>query len=138
MRVPTLLSASRHVGRLRAPAAGALAAVLLAACGGVPAPEDVDECEGLVEVGVDWVERTAEALHGQPFEVVTGTSGLPEDLEELREIGVAIDTRSAELGCHRSELQAAIVAGTSELESDDPVVSLFLAVVRGEELEPAP
>jgi hypothetical protein len=108
----------------------AILTMLAAACSGVPAPEDVESCEELVEVGVDWVERTAIALEGQPLEVVTGDTEAPEELMELQMVGSAIDIRAAELGCDQALLNQAISTGVADLESDDPVVSLFLRLVQ--------
>ena len=114
-------------------AAWALASVFaVAACSGVPAPQDAPNCATLEIVAIDWVERTAEALEGQPLEVVTGSAAPPEEVAELQQRGVAIDQRAAELGCNRAQLQRAIVVGIEDMQSDDPVVSLFLEVVRGE------
>ena len=76
------------------------------------------------------MRTTAGALEGQPLDVVTGDAELPEDLEELRGIGVALDARAAELACNMGELNQAIAAETADLTSDDAVVSLFLEVVR--------
>ena len=119
---------------LRRPTGAIVVLVLvLAGCGGVPAPQDVESCEGLVEVGVDWVKRTASALAGQPLEVVTGSEAPPEELEELQAIGIALDDRAAELGCDMGRLKSAIAAGTADIETEDPVVGLFLDVVRLEE-----
>lgn len=108
----------------------AILTMLAAACSGVPAPEDVESCEELVEVGVDWVERTAIALVGQSLAVVTGDTEAPEELMELQMVGSAIDIRAAELGCDQALLNQAISTGVADLESDDPVVSLFLRLVQ--------
>jgi hypothetical protein len=104
--------------------------VVAAACSGAPAPEDAESCEELVEVGVDWVERTAAALEGQPLEVVTGDAEPPEELADLQMVGAAIDVRAAELGCATDALNQKIAAEVADLESDDPVVSLFLRIVQ--------
>jgi hypothetical protein len=109
--------------------------VVVAACSGAPAPEGAESCEELVEVGVDWVERTAVALEGQPLEVVTGDAAAPEELAELQAIGVAIDVRAAELECSTEELNQAIATEVADLESDDPVVSLFLRIVQSNAAE---
>ena len=106
------------------------AGAVVAACGGVPQPEDVSTCDGLVEVGVHWVESTAAALAGQPIDVVIGDTDIPPELAELRDLGERLDARAAELGCDRSTLAAAIAAEIADLESDDPVVSLVLELVR--------
>lgn len=120
---------------LRALSAAVAVGLVTVACSGVPAPQDVDTCDGLVVVGVDWVKRTATALEGQPLEVVTGDAEPPEELVELQAVGAALDARAAELGCSMSDLNLAIALETSDLESDDPVVSLFLDVVRFEAAE---
>lgn len=111
-------------------AAGVAVGVLAGACSGPPAPEDAESCEELVTVGVDWVKRTAGALEGQPLEVVTGDAEPPEEIAELQAIGAGIDVRATELGCDPAVLNAAIGDGVADLESDDPVVSLFLRLVQ--------
>ncbi len=83
-----------------------------------------------MKVGISWVERTAAALEGQPLEVVTGDAEPPEDIAELQSVGAAIDVRAADLGCATAELNRAIATAVVNLESDDPVVSLFLRLVQ--------
>jgi len=113
--------------------------LMVAACSfGAAAPEDVDSCEGLIPVGVDWVERTARALEGQPLEVVTGESPAPEELAALQELGGAIDTRATELGCSTAELNHAIANEVAEMDSEDPVVSMFLRIVQSNPAPAAP
>lgn len=121
---------SRFHLSLRFLAAAVVFGIVAGACSGVPAPEDAESCEELVGVGVDWVKRTAAALEGQPLEVVTGDVDPPEEIAELQGIGAGIDARATELGCDPAVLNAAIGDGVADLQSDDPVVSLFLRLVQ--------
>jgi len=122
----------------------ALAGVLLfGACSSPepPPPQEVESCEGLVEVGVGYVDRMMVALEGQPLEVVTGEVEPPPEIAELQQLGRDLDLRAARLGCDAAELNAAINVEIADYESDDPIVAIFLDVVRNGvvgELPPAP
>lgn len=117
--------------------------LLLAACSSSepPPPQEVETCEGLVEVGVGYVDRMMVALEGQPFEVVTGEVEPPPEIAELQQLGRDLDLRAARLGCDPAELNAAINVEIADYESDDPVIAIFLDVVRTGgvgELPPSP
>jgi hypothetical protein len=122
----------------------ALAGVaLLGACSSPepPPPEEVETCDGLVEVGVGYVDRMIVALEGQPLDVVTGEAEPPPEIVELQQLGGDLDLRAARLGCDAAELNAAINEEIADYESDDPIIAIFLDVVRNGvigELPPAP
>ena len=109
-------------------------------CGGVEGgfsvllrwePVEVDTCEGLVDVGVVYVERMFEELEELPVEVVAGNQPPPEEISELTELGRELDLSAARLGCDPNVINAAVIEETSDLTSDKPVVLIFLDVVRG-------
>ena len=106
--------------------------VLFAACSSPepPPPEEVESCGGLVEVGVGYVDRMMVALEGQPLDVVTGEVEPPPEIAELQQLGRDLDLRAARLGCDPAELNAAINVEIADYESDDPVIAIFLDVVR--------
>ena len=117
-------------------ASAVVVVVLAAACSSpeeevvLPEPEEVETCDGLVEAGVTYVEAMVEALPGQPVEVVTGEAPLPERLAEVTRVGRELDARAANLECDAAALNAEIAAEIDDLESDEPVVEIFLEVVR--------
>lgn len=96
----------------------------------LPEPEEVETCDGLVEAGVIYVEAMVEALPGQPVEVVTGEAPMPDRLVEVTRVGRELDARAVNLECDAAALNAAIAGEIEDLESDEPVVQIFLDVVR--------
>jgi len=118
-------------------------AMLLGSCSSAepPPPQEVETCEGLVEVGVGYVDRMMVALEGQPIDVVTGEVEQPPEIAEIQQLGRDLDLRAARLGCDAAELNAAINVEIADYESDDPIVAIFLDIVRDGvvgELPPAP
>lgn len=97
----------------------------------VPPPASAVTCAALVPIGVRLVEAYAAVLGDLPFEVVDGTSPAGEKLATLIESGAELDARAARLDCNVEDLNNAIIAQTVDLESDDPVVELFLETMRG-------
>jgi hypothetical protein len=99
-----------------------------------PSPQEVqevDECEGLVEVGVLFVENMVATLEsGLSVGVLTGEEPAPPEVQLLQEVGGELDRRAELLGCEVGELNQDIVAGVEGIESTDSVVALFLDIVR--------
>ena len=94
-----------------------------------------------MEVGVGYVDRMMVALEGQPIDVVTGEVEPPPEIAEIQQLGRDLDLRAARLGCDAAELNAAINVEIADYESDDPIVAIFLDIVRDGvvgELPPAP
>jgi hypothetical protein len=117
--------------------------VLFGACSSPepPPPEEVESCGGLVEVGVGYVDRMMVALEDQSLDVVTGEAAPPPDIAELQQLGRDLDLRAARLGCDPAELNTAINGEIADYESDDPIIAIFLEVVRNGvlgELPPPP
>jgi hypothetical protein len=117
---------------------GAAVLVLTAACTNDPAsaplpePVEVETCDGLVDVGVIYVERMVLALDGLGIDVLTGEAQPPVDVAALIDLGEELDRRVARLDCDVDALNAEIAAETSELDgAGDPVIELFLGIVRG-------
>ncbi|MDJ0960409.1 MAG: hypothetical protein QNJ88_07105 [Acidimicrobiia bacterium] len=123
-------------------------ALVFAACtsdptsGPLPEPVKVETCDGLVPVGETYVRRMVLALDGLSLDVLTGDAEPPADVAALIQLGTDLDLRASRLGCDAAELNADIVAATDDLEAaDDPVVDLFLGIVRSGvvgELPPSP
>ena len=137
------MSRRRSQVRGRWPMLALVGVLLLAACSSPepPPPQEVESCEGLVEVGVGYVDRMMVALEGQSLDVVTGEVEPPPEIAELQQLGRDLDLRAARLGCDPAELNAAINLEIADYESDDPIVAIFLDVVRTGvvgELPPAP
>ncbi len=117
--------------------------VLFGACSSPepPPPQEVESCGGLVEVGVGYVDRMLVALEGQSLDVVTGEVEPPPDIAELQQLGRDLDLRAARLGCDPGELNTAINDEIADYESEDPIIAIFLEVVRNGvvgELPPPP
>lgn len=145
--------------RLRVPLAAALIAltVLASGCNGggplppgvtgtrppppPPTPEEVQEvedCDDLVPVGVSFVENMIGALSGLPIGVLRGEVPPPAAIAELDAVGRELDARAVRLGCDAGVLNREIIAAVSDIESDEPVIALFLEVVRSGIIDPLP
>ena len=93
--------------------------------------QEVDKCDDLVEVGVLFIENMIQALELSPsIGVLTGEDEPPEEIAFLQDVGRELDARVARLGCSVSQLNTEIAAEVEAIESNDPVVALFLEIVR--------
>ncbi len=71
------------------------------------------------------------ALDGLSLDVLTGEEDPPADVAALIQLGTDLDLRASRLGCDAAALNADITAATDDLDpGDDPVVDLFLGIVR--------
>lgn len=99
-----------------------------------PTPEEVQEverCDDLIEVGELFVRNMVQALEaGLPIGVLRGEAPAPPEVERLRAVGQELDERAGRLNCVVGDLNEAIVAEVDDIESDEPVVALFLEIVR--------
>ena len=99
-----------------------------------PTPEEIQEvetCEDLVEVGELFVRNMVQALEsGLPIDVMRGDAQAPRAVEDLRAVGRELDDRVSRLGCVVGDLNTAIVAEVDDIDSEEPVVALFLEIVR--------
>lgn len=118
--------------------------VLLGACSDdapleIPEPEAVQEvatCDEVIDVAEDYVRLMFAELPDAPRDVVTGADPPTARLAALREIGEILDERAVRLACDPNELRTEVNSRIVDLESDHPVVSLFLDIVREEGLVP--
>lgn len=102
----------------------------------VEAPETVETCDGLVDVGEQLIRAYVQVLERTDVgELVAETPN--ENLDELRRIGDELDVRAAGLGCDAADLQAAVVAATDDLEPTTPNVEMLLDVLRADIGDPA-
>jgi hypothetical protein len=110
--------------------------------GPLPEPVDVETCDGLITVGETYVRRMVLALDGLSIAVLTGEEEPPADVAALIQLGIDLDLRAARLDCEATELNTAVIDATEDLDAgDDPVIELFLGIVRSGvvgELAPAP
>lgn len=110
--------------------------------GPLPEPVEVETCDGLISVGETYVRRMVRALEGLSIDVLTGDAEPPADVAALIQLGNDLDLRAARLGCDAGALNADITEAVDDLEAgDDPVVDLFLDIVRSGvvgELPPPP
>jgi heat shock protein HslJ len=95
-------------------------------------PAEVETCEWLIPIGIELVNDYYYTL----LRTDLGASGgdadlLPTSILALNSRGADLDARAAELECDLNQLNGAIAAATSGLESSDPAVSVFLETVRG-------
>lgn len=115
-------------------------AILAASCSPetpleIPEPEVVEEvesCAGVVDVAEDYVRLMVAELAEAPRDVVTGDAPATPRLVALAEIAEVLDERAVRLACAPLELRTSLNERISDLESDHPVVSLFLDIVREE------
>lgn len=107
-----------------------------------PTPEEVQEvesCDDLIEVGELFVRNMVQVLEsGVPLAVLRGDEPPPPEVGELQSVGAQLDARAARLGCSVGDLNEAIVAEVEDIESDEPVVALFLDIVRSGVIDPLP
>ena len=94
-------------------------------------PEEVETCERLIPIGIGLVNDYFYALEETDLGTARGNVNLlPPSIRGLNARGAELDRRVAELGCDPAELNEVIVDATSGLESNDPVVQVFLETVR--------
>ncbi len=106
----------------------------------IPEPEIVEEvetCEGVADVAEDYVRLMFAELPSIPRDVVTGVDPPTPRLVALQQIGEILDERAVRLACDPTELRTEINSRIDDLESDHPVVSIFLEIVREEGVVPA-
>lgn len=99
----------------------------------IPEPEVVEEvatCDQVVDVAEDYVRLMAAELVEAPRDVVTGEAPATPRLAALRDIGEILDERAIRLSCEPLQLRTELNERITDLESDHPVVSLFLEIVR--------
>lgn len=98
----------------------------------VEQPEEVDSCEWLVPVGIELVNDYVYTLEEVDLGATQGDpEKLPEAIIALNLRGEELDRRVAELDCDAVVINDAIAVATAGLESDDPVIRVFLDSVRG-------
>jgi hypothetical protein len=132
-----------HLSLIRVGAVVGLACVLTACSPDtpleIPEPqvvEEVETCDGVVDVAEDYVRLMAAELADAPRDVVTGETPATPRLAALGEIAEILDDRAVRLACEPLELRTSLNERITDLESDHPVVSLFLDIVREEGAPP--
>lgn|GEM_PF-2324017 len=105
----------------------------VAACTGsdenVPEPAEVEDCDGLVEVGAQLVRAYARLLDQVRIDDFVEGEPIPE-LDELERIGGELDASVTRLGCDPADLNQRIAAEVDDLVTDSPAGSVLLEVVR--------
>lgn len=95
-------------------------------------PEEVDSCEWLIPVGIELVNDYVYTLEEVDLGATRGDPDLlPEAIIALNLRGEELDRRVAELECDAVIINDAIAVATAGIESDDPVIRVFLESVRG-------
>lgn len=93
--------------------------------------QEVESCDDLIEVGELFVRNMVQALEaGLPIDVLRGEAPTPPEVDDLQAIGRELDERAGRLNCVIGDLNRAIVEEVDDIESDEPVVALFLEIVR--------
>ncbi len=101
--------------------------------------QEVESCDDLIEVGELFVRNMVQALEaGLPIDVLRGEAPTPPEVDDLRAIGRELDERAGRLDCVIAELNRAIVQEVDDIESEEPVVALFLEIVRSGVIDPLP
>jgi heat shock protein HslJ len=95
-------------------------------------PEEVDSCGLLIPIGIELVNDYVYTL----LDADLGSTGgdvelLPTEIIALNARGAQLDVRAVELGCDVVVMNQAIADATAGIESDDPLVAVFLESVRG-------
>jgi hypothetical protein len=106
----------------------------------IPEPEvvaEVETCDGVIDIAVDYVHLMFAELPTAPRDVVTGAEAPTPRLAALQEIGEVLDERAVRLACDPLELRSEVNERIADLDSDHPVVSLFLDIVREEGVVPS-
>ncbi|MDQ3781479.1 MAG: hypothetical protein M3349_00885 [Actinomycetota bacterium] len=118
--------------RLRQGVAALLLAASTAGCTGsdtVPEPAEVEDCDGLVEVGAQLVRAYADLL--DEVRIDDFVDGEPiAGLDELERIGGELDASVTRLGCEAADLNRQISAEVGDLITESPAGSVLLEVVR--------
>ena len=99
----------------------------------IPEPqvvEEVETCDGVVDVAEDYVRLMVAELVDAPRDVVTGEAPATPRLAALGEIAEILDERAVRLACEPLDLRTSLNERITDLESDHPVVSIFLDIVR--------
>ncbi len=100
-------------------------------------PEEVETCEWLLPVAIELVNDYVYTLEDMTIGATGGdTDALPPEIVTLNARGEQLDSRAAELDCDIVLINEAVVAAIDGLESDDPVVRVFLESVRGGVIAP--
>lgn len=95
-------------------------------------PEAVDSCQWLVPIAIELVNDYVYTLEEADLGATAGNPALlPDDILELNVRGHELDVRVADLDCDAVVINDAVVGAIEGLESDDPVVRVFLDSVRG-------
>ncbi len=118
--------------RLRQGVAALLLAASTAGCTGsdtVPEPAEVEDCDGLVEVGAQLVRAYADLL--DEVRIDDFVDGEPiAGLDELERIGGELDASVTRLGCDATDLNRRISGEVGDLVTESPAGSVLLEVVR--------
>jgi len=110
--------------------------LLLGACTdpvlNVDEPAEVDSCDLLIAVGIELVNDYVYTMQDTDLGATEGDPALlPESLIALNARGEELDKRVADLGCDAVAINAAVAEATAGIETDDPLVQVFLDSVRG-------
>ncbi|MBA2336284.1 MAG: hypothetical protein H0V96_00730 [Acidimicrobiia bacterium] len=117
--------------RLRQGVAALMLAAATAGCSGdtVTEPAEVEDCDGLVEVGSQLVRAYADLL--DEVRIDDFVDGEPiAGLDELERIGGELDASVTRLGCDAADLNRRISAEVGDLITESPAGSVLLEVVR--------
>jgi len=124
-----------------------MAFVLLAAACTRPAPleipepevvEEVATCDEVADAAEDYVRLMFAELPTVSRSVATGDAPATPRLGALEQIGEIIDERAQRLACDPVDLRAEVNSRITDLESDHPVVAIFLDIVREEGVAQTP
>ncbi len=120
----------------RLAAALCAAVMVFAACGDSGSGGDagsLDNCDDLVDAGIDMLQDVLDELGNLSFEDVAALGDEePEALADLEQRGQELEQRADELGCSDAEIEAGLLENVDRLEADGPFAELILEGIRSE------
>ncbi len=94
---------------------------------GLPDPAAIGNCDELVDAGLASVQYALDELGSMSLEELAALGDqLPPAIEELNELGIAMEDRGTELGCDPDAIEAGLIARVDELEARGPLGELIL------------
>jgi len=98
----------------------------------VDEPAEVDSCDFLIAVGIELVNDYVYTMQDTDLGATGGDPALlPEALIALNARGEELDQRVVDLGCDAVAINAAVAEATGGIETDDPLVQVFLESLQG-------
>ncbi len=114
-------------------AIGLAMSMLFAACGD-DSDGAADDCDGLVDQGIDLFQEVLDAMGDFSFEdlATLGEDEVPEPIQRLEARGEQLEADADRLGCTDAELQAGFAARVDDLEANGAFAEIILDGIKSE------